>query len=137
MAPRSETIENTATGRPLRPPAASPTAAPGAVPMNAAAAPKTQSSTVSTMTFGANGIATINTPATANAPTMAGRRPTVSTKRAAGASASACTTAAHANAMPVDAAGARIISTTSSGISELRTPIDAHPLPRFASRAPR
>ncbi len=137
MAPRSDTIENTATGRPLRAPAASPTAAAGAVPMNEAAAPYPQSSTVSTTMSGANGIAIISSPATPYAPTIAGRRQPVSTNRAAGASASACTTAAHANAMPVAEGSAPITATTSSGISALRTPIDAHPLPRFASSAAR
>jgi hypothetical protein len=87
IAPISEHIENTATAVPLWCPAASPTAAAGAVPRKAEATPYKQSTTMSSQMFGANGTAMIDTAARVPPRIMAGRRPTVSVKRPAGPTA--------------------------------------------------
>src|SRR5690606_11815491 len=85
--------------------------------------------------FGANGIASIPTAPTAYAPTIAGRRPTLSTNLPAGPSAMVGATAATANAIPVQTGGRCRISTTSTGTRALRTPNDDQPCARFARHA--
>src|SRR5687767_12325612 len=98
-------IENTATAVPPLPPAASPTAAAGAVPRKAEATPYAHGTTISSQMLGAKGTNIIDTPAANPAPIIAGRRPTVSTNRPAGPTAMVWATAATANATPVHDVG--------------------------------
>ena len=107
IAPMSAHIENSATARPLRLPAASPTAAAGAVPRNAEATPYALSTAISSQTFGTNGTSRIETPAIAPPAIMAGRRPTVSVNFPAGPTATVWATDAQAKAIPVQAGGRR------------------------------
>ena len=92
---------------------------------------------VSTQMLGAKGTAMIVAAASAYAPMIAGRRPTVSTNLDAGASAMAWATAATANAMPVQDDGPLSTSSTRMGTRAPRTPKEVQPWEKFARSAAR
>ena len=68
---------------------------------------------------------------------IAGRRPTVSTKRPTGMIAAVCTTAATAKTVPVQVALSPRPAVMTSGISALRTPVEFQPCAKLATRAAR
>ena len=85
--------------------------------------------------LGANGTTMIEAPASSPPPTMAGRRPTVSTNVPAGPTAIVWATAATANAIPVHDGGRSSTSTTRTGTSEDRMPCAVQPFARLVRQA--
>ena len=127
MAPVSVNIEKIATGVPPRPPEASPTEAAGAVPRHAPPRPYTAMIATKGQTEVVNGSVIKQVPHTMAPPIIAGRRPTVSTKRPTGCREMVWTTAELAKAIPVQAVPRPSASVTKTGVRELRMPRVFHP----------